>query len=33
VKNGCQNKLTPDGQHLLDYARRIIQLNNEAMTF
>lgn len=32
VKNGRRNKLTPDGQHLLDYARRIIHLNNEAMT-
>jgi DNA-binding transcriptional LysR family regulator len=31
VKNGRQNRLTPDGQHLLDYARRIIRLNNEAM--
>ncbi len=32
VKNGRHNRLTPDGEHLLDYARRIIRLNNEAMT-
>ena len=31
TKAGRQNKLTPDGEHLLDYARRIIHLNNEAM--
>jgi len=30
-KNGRHNRLTPDGEHLLDYARRIIHLNNEAM--
>ncbi len=32
AKAGRQNKLTPDGERLLDYARRIIHLNNEAMT-
>lgn len=32
AKSGRQNKLTPDGEHLLDYARRIIHLNNEAMS-
>lgn len=32
AKAGRQNKLTPDGEHLLDYARRIIHLNNEAMS-
>lgn len=32
AKNGRQNHLTPDGEHLLEYARRIISLNNEAMT-
>jgi len=32
TKAGRLNKLTPDGTHLLDYARRIIHLNNEAMT-
>jgi DNA-binding transcriptional LysR family regulator len=32
IKNGRQNQLTPDGKHLLEYARRIITLNNEAMT-
>ncbi|MDA7947313.1 MAG: LysR substrate-binding domain-containing protein [Hyphomicrobiaceae bacterium] len=31
-KNGRQNQLTGDGEHLLEYARRIITLNNEAMT-
>jgi len=30
-KNGRMNRLTPDGEHLLEYARRIIALNNEAM--
>ena len=32
VKNGRQNQLTGDGEHLLEYARRIITLNNEAMS-
>lgn len=32
IKNGRQNHLTPDGEHLLEYARRIISLNNEVMT-
>lgn len=32
VKNGRVNRLTPDGEHLLEYARRIISLSNEAMT-
>lgn len=32
AKNGRQNYLTADGKHLLEYARRIITLNNEAMT-
>ncbi len=32
VKNGRQNRLTSEGEHLLDYARRIIHLNNEAMS-
>ena len=32
AKAGRRNRLTPDGEHLLDYARRIIHLNNEAMT-
>lgn len=32
AKNGRQNVLTVDGEHLLEYARRIITLNNEAMT-
>lgn len=31
-KNGRNNVLTGDGEHLLEYARRIITLNNEAMT-
>jgi len=31
-KAGRHNKLTSDGEHLLDYARRIIHLNNEAVT-
>lgn len=29
-KNGRNNQLTPDGEHLLEYARRIVTLNNEA---
>lgn len=32
VKNGRHNSLSADGEHLLEYARRIISLNNEAMT-
>lgn len=32
AKNGRVNRLTPDGEHLLEYARRIISLSNEAMT-
>lgn len=31
TKNGRLNRLTPDGEHLLEYARRILALNNEAM--
>ncbi len=32
AKNGRLNRMTADGEHLLEYARRIIALNNEAMT-
>ncbi len=32
TKNGRQNRMTADGEHLLEYARRILALNNEAMT-
>jgi DNA-binding transcriptional LysR family regulator len=32
VREGRSNTLTADGQMLLDYARRMIQLNDEAMT-
>ncbi len=32
TKNGRRNQLTGDGEHLLEYARRIITLNNEALT-
>lgn len=32
AKNGRLNRITPDGEHLLEYARRILALNNEAMT-
>lgn len=32
TKNGRVNRMTADGEHLLEYARRIIALNNEAMT-
>ena len=32
TKNGRSNRLTGDGEHLLEYARRIVALNNEAMT-
>lgn len=31
-KNGRLNRMTADGEHLLEYARRIIALSNEAMT-
>jgi len=34
VREGRQSRLTGDGEHLLDYARRIVKLNDEAvMTF
>ena len=32
VRDGRTNSLTADGQMMLDYARRMIQLNDEAMT-
>lgn len=32
AKNGRVNRLTLDGEHLLEYARRIVSLSNEAMT-
>ncbi|RMF04868.1 MAG: LysR family transcriptional regulator [Alphaproteobacteria bacterium] len=32
IRDGRQNRISPDGEHLLEYARRIISLNNEAMT-
>lgn len=32
VKDGRVNRLTADGEHLLDYARRIVRLSDEAMT-
>jgi DNA-binding transcriptional LysR family regulator len=32
AKNGRVNRLTPDGEQLLEYARRIVALSNEAMT-
>lgn len=32
TKSGRNNRLTGDGEHLLEYARRIVALNNEAMT-
>lgn len=32
TREGRRNRLTAHGEHLLDYARRIVQLNNEAMT-
>ncbi|MEC9369629.1 MAG: LysR family transcriptional regulator, partial [Pseudomonadota bacterium] len=31
-KAGRTNRLTPEGEHLLEYARRIISLNNEALS-
>jgi DNA-binding transcriptional LysR family regulator len=31
VREGRQNRLTPDGERLLDYARRIVRLHNEAV--
>lgn len=31
AKSGRVNQLTPDGEHLLEYARRIVALNNEAV--
>jgi DNA-binding transcriptional LysR family regulator len=34
VREGRQSRLTADGEHLLDFARRIVKLNDEAvMTF
>ncbi len=32
AKNGRVNRMTADGEHLLEYARRIVALSNEAMT-
>ncbi len=32
VRNGRQNRLTADGERLLDYARRMVRLNDEAVT-
>jgi DNA-binding transcriptional LysR family regulator len=32
IRDGRQSRLTPDGELLLDYARRIIRLNDEAVT-
>ena len=32
TKSGRVNRMTADGEHLLEYARRILALNNEAMT-
>ncbi len=32
AKDGRVNRLTADGEHLLDYARRIVRLSDEAMT-
>lgn len=32
TRSGRQSRLTPEGEHLLEYARRIIALNNEALT-
>ncbi|MGE0610966.1 MAG: LysR substrate-binding domain-containing protein [Hyphomicrobiales bacterium] len=32
IRSGRLNRLTPEGEHLLEYARRIIALNNEALT-
>src|SRR5262245_2660178 len=31
LRNGRQNRLSPDGERMLEYARRIVRLNNEAM--
>lgn len=31
VRDGRKSRLTGDGEHLLDYARRLVSLNNEAM--
>jgi DNA-binding transcriptional LysR family regulator len=31
VRDGRQNRLTPDGERLLDYARRIVRINDEAV--
>lgn len=31
-KQGRTNRITPDGEHLLEYARRIVALSDEAMT-
>lgn|SRR5690606_33229894 len=31
VRNGRRSRLTADGERLLDYARRMVRLNNEAM--
>jgi DNA-binding transcriptional LysR family regulator len=32
VRDGRQSRLTPDGELLLDYARRIVRLNDEAVS-
>jgi len=32
VRDGRQNRLAPDGERLLDYARRIVRLNDEVLT-
>jgi DNA-binding transcriptional LysR family regulator len=32
LRDGRQNRLTSDGERLLDYARRIVRLNDEAVT-
>jgi DNA-binding transcriptional LysR family regulator len=31
LRNGRQNRLSPDGERMLEYARRIVRLNNEAV--
>jgi DNA-binding transcriptional LysR family regulator len=31
LRNGRQNRLSPDGERMLEFARRIVRLNNEAM--
>ncbi len=32
ARDGRKSRLTPDGEHLLDYARRIVRLSNEALS-